>query len=93
MQFFKKLLIWGIIGAVFYFLLAYHYIVVQKSIKLLPKTKLTLKYTFYSTKGRTPENILDIDELWDAGIADLLIKEGLMTKEELAKYKAKYAED
>ncbi|MBN1850740.1 MAG: hypothetical protein JW932_19380 [Deltaproteobacteria bacterium] len=93
MQFFKKLLIWGIIGAAFYVLLAYHYIVIDKSIKMLPKTKLSLKYTFYSTKGRTTENILDIDELWDAGIADLFIQEGVMTKEDLERYKAKYADD
>ena len=52
-----------------------------------------LKYTFFSTKGRTPKNILDIDDLWNAGIADLLVEEGLMTKEELKKYVKEYEED
>ena len=60
MAFFKKVFIWLIVLAAFYFLLSYHIIVIKKSVKLLPKTSLTLKYTIYSAKGKTNENILPI---------------------------------
>lgn len=93
MQFFKKVFIWAIVGAIFYVLLAYHFVVIKNSVKLLRKEELTLKYTIYSTKGKKPENILDIDPLWNAGIADLLVENGLMSKEELKAYEAKFEED
>ena len=39
------------------------------------------------------EKILDVDPLWDAGIADLLIEMGRMSEEELEKYLVKFEEE
>lgn len=83
MKFRKKLLIWVIVGAVIYSLLSYHFIIVGNTVKLLKKPSLTLKYTIFSTKGKTNEAILSIDELREDGIGDLLVEEGRLTEEEL----------
>lgn len=42
---------------------------------------------FYSTKGKRVETILANDVLWKAGIGELLVKEGMMSKEKLELYK------
>ena len=83
MKFRKKLLIWAIAGAVVYFVLSYHFIFVENSIKLLKKSRLTLNYTLFSTKGKTNESILSIDELREDGIGDLLVEAGRLTEQEL----------
>ena len=87
--FLKKLLIAAIICVIGYFLMAYHYIVIDKSVKMLKKSKLSLKYTFYSTKGKEIKNILSKPELWDDGIGELLVKEGKMSEDDLIKYRLK----
>jgi hypothetical protein len=56
---------------------------------MLKKSELTLKYTFFSTKGKSIDSILTVRELWDDGIGDLLLEEGKITEEELAKYESK----
>ena len=84
--FLKKLLTIGVICAVCYFLMAYHYIVIGGSVKMLKKSKLTLKYTFYNTKGKKPERIMSIPELWEDKIGELLVKEGRISDAELEKY-------
>jgi hypothetical protein len=83
MKFQKKLLIWVIVGAVIYSLLSYHFIFVENTVKLLKKSSLTLNYTLFSTKGKTNESILAIDELREDGIGDLLVEAGRLTEEEL----------
>ena len=83
MKFRKKLLIWVIVGAVIYSLLSYHFIFVENTVKLLKKSSLTLNYTLFSTKGKTNESILSIDELREDGIGDLLVEAGRLTEEEL----------
>ncbi len=83
MKFRKKLLIWVIVGAVIYSLLSYHFIFVENTVKLLKKSSLTLNYTLFSTKGKTNESILAIDELREDGIGDLLVEAGRLTEEEL----------
>lgn len=83
MKFRKKLLIWGIVGAVIYSLMSYHFIFVENTIKLLKKSRLTLNYTLFSTKGKTNKSILSIDELREDGIGDLLVEAGRLTEEEL----------
>ena len=83
MKFRKKLLIWAIAGAVVYFVLSYHFIFVENTIKLLKKSSLTLNYTLFSTKGKTNESILSIDELREDGIGDLLVEAGRLTEQEL----------
>ncbi len=83
MKFGKKLLVWVIVGAIAYFFLSYHVIFVENTIKLLKKSSLTLNYTLFSTKGKTNESILSIDELREDGIGDLLVEAGRLTEEEL----------
>jgi hypothetical protein len=92
MHFLKKILIIGIIAAALYALLGYHYIVIGKSVKILKKSELTLKYTVFSTKAKSTEAILSVPELWKDGIGDLLLKEGKITEEELEAYKYKLEE-
>ncbi len=72
-----------IVGAVIYSLLSYHFIFVENTIKLLKKSRLTLNYTLFSTKGKTNKSILSIDELREDGIGDLLVEAGRLTEEEL----------
>jgi hypothetical protein len=85
----KRIVIFGLIVAAFYFLLAYHYIVIDRSVKMLKKSELTLKYTVFSTKGKTTQAVLSVPELWNDGIGDLLLEEGHITEEELEMYKYK----
>ena len=85
----KKIIIIAAIGAAFYFLLGYHYIVINNSVKMLKKSEYNLKYTFISTKSRSLDSIITIRELWDDGIGDLLFEEGKITEDELAKYQEK----
>jgi len=89
MHFLRKIATIAVIAGILYLLLGYHYIVVDKSVKMLKKSELTLKYTFFSTKSRSLDSVLTVRELWDDGIGDLLLEEGQITEEELAKYKAK----
>jgi len=80
----KKLLLFVVLGAIFYFLLSYHVILTNRSTRLLRKSTFTLQYTFFSTKGKSNKSILAIDALREDGIGDLLKKEGLMSEEEEA---------
>jgi hypothetical protein len=86
MAFLKKLLMLGIICLIGYFSLGYHYIVIDKSVKMLKKSEYTLKYTFFSTKGKPVEKALEVPELWKDGVGELLVKAGKMTQEELELY-------
>jgi len=92
MHFLKKIVMLAIIGTVIYFLMGYHYIFIGKSVKMLKKSEYTLKYTIFSTKGKTIEKILSVRELWDDGIGDLLLENGLITEEQLAAYQQKMDE-
>ena len=78
MNFVKKIVIIAIIAAISYFLLSYHFIIIDHSVKPLKKSTLTLQYTIYSTKGKSIESILGVEELWEDGIGDLLVEEGMM---------------
>jgi hypothetical protein len=71
------------VGA-FYFLLSHHIVFTSyRDFNLLKKSELTLKYTFFSMKQQSPERILRIDELREAGIEDLLLEKGIVTEERL----------
>ena len=85
--FFKKILTIAIICAISYALLGYHYIVIKKSVHMLKKSKLTLKYTIYSTKGKEPKRVMSIPELWEDGIGELLMEEGVISENELEKFR------
>jgi hypothetical protein len=91
MTFLKKLIKLGVLCTICYFVLGYHYIVIDKSLKMLKKSEFTLKYTFFNTKGIPVEKVLEVPELWDDGIGELLVKAGKMKEEELEAYTAKKA--
>ena len=78
----KKFTFFIIAGAILYFLLSYHIILIGQSVKLLKKSTYTLEYTLFSAKGKTNKMILAIDVLREDGIGDLLIEEGFMTEDE-----------
>ncbi len=89
MHFFKKLLTLAIVCTIGYFILGYHYIVIDKSVKMLKKSELTLKYTIYSTKGKEVEKVLSVPELWNDGIGELLVDAKKISAGYLEKYRAK----
>ena len=79
----KRAVIWGIVGAIFYFLLSYHILFIGSSVKLLKKSHLTLEYTIFSTQGKTNESILGVDDLRKDGIGQLLVDMGKISQDEL----------
>lgn len=83
MDFFKKLLLWVILGGILYFFLSYHIIYIGNDLKLLKKSELTLEYTFYSANLKTNRSILSVDALREDGIGDLLIEMGRISEEEM----------
>jgi len=83
----KKIILLGIIGAIIYMLLSYHFIIVRNNVRLLKKTGYNMDNMLYSTKGKRVETILANDVLWKAGIGELLVEEGLISKENLELYK------
>ena len=86
----KKLLIWAVVGAAFYFVLNFHFILIRNNIKLLKKSRLTLDYTIYSAKGKKLESIIAIRELRRDGIGQLLVDEGLMSEDDLQRLMERY---
>ena len=87
MSFKKKFTLLIICGALLYLLLGYHIIITGRgigNIRLLKKSTYTLKYTFFSTRGKSNKTILAIDALREDGIGKLLKEEGLMSDEEEA---------
>jgi hypothetical protein len=72
-----------VIGA-FYFLLSHHIIFTSvREFDLLKKPELTLENTFVSVRSTPLEEILENDELVDAGIEDVLVKRGIVSEGEI----------
>lgn len=72
-----------VLGA-FYFLLSHHIIFSSvRDFDLLKKNELTLKDTFVSVRSTPLEEILENDELVDAGIEDVLVKRGIVSEGEI----------
>lgn len=90
MRFRKKILVWGILAGALYFLLSYHVIFIGRHIELLKKSSLTLDCTFFSTHGRKIGEILSNDALRKDGIANLLVRAGMITPEERDHYMELY---
>jgi len=77
----KKSLLFIALGAILYLALTNHLILIDGWVKILPKSKMSLDYTFYSTHGQTPAAMIAIDDLRRDGIADLLVEAGQLTEE------------
>jgi hypothetical protein len=54
---------------------------------MLKKSELTLKYTIFSTKGKTVEKVLSVPDLWDDGIGELMVREGKISEDDLERYR------
>ena len=93
MHFLKKIVVIAFIVAIFYVLLGYHFIIMDKSVKMLKKSTFSLKYTIYSTKGKRAETILSIPQLWEDGIGDLLLQKRKISPEKLELFRAKMEEE
>jgi len=83
MVFIKKLFLWAVLGGILYFFLSFHLIYIDKSVKLLRKSELTLEYTFYTANLKTNKTILSVDALREDGIGDLLVEMGRISEEEM----------
>ena len=82
-----KTIIWIGVGGVLYLVASNHFIYFGGStIKLLKKKQLTFSRTFFSTSLKTNKAILADDVLREAGMADLLIRMGRMSKEEEVRF-------
>ena len=86
----KKFLIFAVLGAILYFFLSFHLILIEGTIKLLRKSSLTLEYTFFNAKLKTNATILANDDLREDGIGDLLVEMGKMSDEEYERLLSKY---
>ena len=86
MRYLKKFVFWVVIVAIAYFILAYHYVLVGRSVVPLKKASLTLNYTIYSTKGKTNKTIMANKALREDGIGSLLVEAGRMTPEEFERW-------
>ena len=89
-----KTIVWIGIGGALYMLASNHFIHFGGlNLKLLKKKQITLSHTFFSTSLKTNQMILSDDTFREAGIADLLIEEGLMSKEEKERLMAGFEEE
>jgi hypothetical protein len=86
----KRLLIWGCIGVLGYFLLSNHIIIVGTDMRILKKSNLTLEDTFFSTQGKSWQSVLSNDRLRKDGIGKLLVEMGRLTEEELKRLVEEY---
>ncbi len=93
MTFFKKLFLWAAIAGTLYFFLSYHIIYIEKSVKLLKKSRLTLEYTFYSAELKNNRTILSVDMLREDGIGDILVEVGRMSQKEMERLVAQFEDE
>jgi len=90
--FIKKIIIIAVVCGLGWFIMAHHFIIVDKPVPLMfRKGKLTLQYTIVSTKGKELSKVMSIQELWDDGIGQEFLKAGLITEDELEMQRQKMA--
>jgi hypothetical protein len=87
----KKFIFIGLIGFIIYWLLAHHIILFGREPNILKKEELTFTHTFYNIKNAKEleyiglETVLANEDLYYAGIGDLLLEYGWVTRDELRK--------
>ncbi|MFP4423452.1 MAG: hypothetical protein ACLFRG_23215, partial [Desulfococcaceae bacterium] len=87
----KKFIFIALIGYIIYWLLAHHIILFGREPNILKKEELTFTHTFYNIKNEKElkyiglEAVLVNEDLYYAGIGDLLVDQGWVTREELRK--------
>ena len=89
----KLLVLLVFLGVAGYFLLSYHFIYLGNSVKLLNKARLTSEYTFIFASNKSAESLLRIDTLREAGIGDVLVENGRISKEEKELLEEKFNSD
>ena len=89
----KLLVLAAFLGASGYFLLSYHFIYLGNSFKLLNKARLTSEYTFVYASDKNAASILRIDTLREAGIGDVLVEIGRISKEKKESLEKKFDTD
>ena len=77
------ILIAAAIGA-FYYLLSHHFIMTSwTDFDVLEKSELTLANTFCSVKQVSPEQLLGMEDLREAGIGEWMVERGMLTQQKL----------
>ncbi len=80
----KSYVLIALVMGAFYFLLSHHIIFSSfRDFDLLKKHELTMKDTFVSVRSTPLDEILENDELVDAGIEDVLVKRGVVSEAEI----------
>ena len=77
-------------AALLWFVLDNHFIIEGHNVHLLKKTTLDLHDTFVSLDNKKPESIIKNDRLREAGIGDLLVELGIITRAEKSQWENKY---
>ena len=83
----------ALLGVAGYFLLNYHIIFSGTTFKLLNKSKLTSEYTFINASNKSVESLMRIDTLREAGIGNILVEMGRLSKEEKESLEEKFNSD
>jgi hypothetical protein len=87
----KKFIMIGLAGYIIYWLLPHHVIFFGREPNILKKEELTFTHTFYNIKNEKElkyiglEAVLTNEDLYHAGIGDLLLDQGWVTREQLRK--------